>query len=505
MSLFNWGNKRKAQEETIKAQGQQIELLKSEIEALKTKPIEVEDKSVVVSPGASSRRDIQPDTYNYLDTSLQVITPDFQMEVIPIIRKLAKINPDISQAYNDTVRLANTGHTILFDPRVSSQQIDEMRSFIEEASKSWHVGAAGMNGIVNKMFRQLLIGGALSTEWIPNFELDNLEQIRFVDPETIRFIQTTKSYHPYQKLRHTWNLSNPMFNLKKLNTVQYKYYAYNGDTDTPYGYPPYLAALDAIATQKNMISNIKYIVECLGVMGYLDAKIAKPDQQSGESEQAYAARLKQFLTDFKTVLQNGMRDGVSVGFQGEHEYEFKQTAKTAQGATELFDQNEQLIASGLQFDSAFMGRPGSETVVTILFTKMIAQLVNSQNIVAENLEYGYKLALKLAGFKFKTLKVRFKRSTITDDLKFQQAEEIKIRNCMAKYNYGVISLDQMADELGYETPDQKEPRIDINNVDVSTGAVKKQQREDQKDKSARSSRAKSKPGAVRKTKPTKNA
>lgn len=486
------------------AEQSELERLRQEHIELAKKAVEIENRPVVITPGPSSVKDEPLNTIAILQESLRVISPEYDFEVVPIIRKLVKINATMSQAFTDIISLSNTGHKILFDPSVGPSQIDEMREFIIESSKNWHVGAAGINGVVNKMFRQLYVSGAIACEWVPNLDLDNLEEVRFLYPERMRAIieKNTKGYQWYQQVKNINIFSNPAqtFKLRKLNKEQFRYFALNGDTDLPYGVPPYLAALDAVVTQRQMKDNIKFITQILGVLGYLDASIEKPDQIPGESVEVYKARLTQFLTDFKKRVMLGMRDGVNVGFKDEHVYEFKETARTAQGVGELYQQNEQEVASGLNFDIAFMGRGGSsETMITILFTKMISQLSNVQDIVRENLEYGYKLALTLGGFKFKNIKVQFNRSTITDDLKYQQAEEIKIRNVTVKYQYGLISQEQMADELGYIKPDQSKPRIDINNTDPQGGAVKKQKREAGKNKSDRKVRDKNKPqGTTRK-------
>src|SRR5690606_29325190 len=99
----------------------------------------------------------------------------------------------------------------------------------------------------------------------------------------------------------------------------------------------------------------------------------------------------------------------------------------------------------------------------------------------------------LGGFKFKNLRVQFNRSTITDDLKYQQAEEIKIRNLVVKYHYGQIGMEQFADELGYIKPDQSKPRIDINASDPMGTSIQKKKREDDKNASQRKSNEKEKP------------
>lgn len=477
-----------------KYKAEQDELVK-----LRKRAIEIDNKKVEVTPGPSSVRDEPVNTFDVLQLSLRVIQPEYDFEVIPLIRKLTKINPDVSQVFNDTVRLANTGHKIFFDPSVKADMIDDMREFIVKSSKNWHAGAGGMNALVNKMFRQLMISGANAIEWIPNMDLDNLEEVRFLYPERIRAVieKNTKGYQFYQQIKNLNFLStNPTvpWKLRKLNKEQFKYLALNGDTDLPYGLPPYMAALDPLVDQKTMKDNLKFIIQVLGLLGYLDASIAKPDQRAGENDTAYIARCTQLLTDFKTRILKGMRDGVNVGFKDEHEFEFKETARTALGAKDLYDQNEQMVASGLNYDTAFMGRPGgSESLITVLFTKMLAQLTNTQDVVKESLEYGYRLALTLGGFKFKNIRVQFNRSTITDDLKYQQAEEIKLRNVVLKYDRGLISQEQAADEMGYVKPDKSEPRIDINNVDPVTGAAKKQKREGDKNKSDRKVRDKNKP------------
>lgn len=474
---------------------ERLKSLEEENAQFKQKQIEIDGKPATITPGPSSSRDLPDnDILSNIQTSLKIVKPDFTFDVIPVIRKLSIANESVNQATNDLTRLANTGHKIKFNPEVSAAQIDEMREFIVNSSRGWNVGCAGAHGVVNKMFRQLFIGGAISNEWVPNLALNDLEEVRFINPENIRFVieKNTRGYQPYQQLKH--KAVDLTREYKKLNTNQYRYYALNGDTDKPYGIPPFIAALDAISTQKHMLSNIKFIVEYLGVMGFLDAKIAKPNRLPSESDDAYYARLTSILTQFKDRMLKGQRDGVTVGFMEEHEFQFNTTTKDAKGMTELYDQNDLRIAQGLNYDAVFMGKPGAtETLVTIMFTKMLAQLANVQHIVKENLEFGYRLALTLGGFKFKNLSVEFNRSTITDELKYQQGQEIALRNLVIKYQYGVISLEQFADELGYLSPDQKEPRIDINQDDPIGDSKKRENREKGKDKSDKTGRAKKKP------------
>jgi len=79
-------------------------------------------------------------------------------------------------------------------------------------------------------------------------------------------------------------------------------------------------------------------------------------------------------------------------------------------------------------------------------------------------------------------------STITDELKSQQAQEYKVRNIFNKYMFGIISMQQAADELGYDKPDAKEPRGPLNDK-----GAEQEKRQDQNDKSDKKIRDKAKP------------
>jgi hypothetical protein len=145
----------------------------------------------------------------------------------------------------------------------------------------------------------------------------------------------------------------------------------------------------------------------------------------------------------------------------------------------------------------------SETQIGIVFTKMLSQLSNIQLMLSSMLEFGYGLELKLAGYDFKTIKVIWNASTITDDLKAQQGKEIKIRNLSKLWVDGVISKDTYADEMGYEEPDNDNPPILPGATDETPKAKKKEKREGDKDKSDRKVRDKNKVTPKRKDQNTK--
>jgi len=351
-----------------------------------------------------------------------------------------------------------------------------------------------MDGLVNKMISQVVISGSLANEWVPSMDLKGIKTVVLVNPENIRWGYNRKKqiYEAYQYIK-SFIVTNSVDNLKKLNPNTFKYYALNGDNDSPYGIPPYLSALDSTKTQRLMMDNIKFIVEQVGVMGFLQVTMAKPDQLPGEKYENYITRLNTFLDDARKRVQEGYRDGITVGYKDDTEFDFKSTTRNFTGVAELFQLNELLLSSGLKMDASMLGRNygTSETQISVIFTKLLSQLKNIQNLIKANLEYGYALELRMAGFKFNTINVVFNPSTALDELKNQQAEEIKIRNNNALYLDGIISQEQYAHNLGYETADKAEPRFLRGSV--QTEAEAKAKREAGKNESDKKVRSKNKP------------
>jgi hypothetical protein len=453
-------------------------------------------------PPSSGRRSAPTleSTFSNAKTNTTFITPKFVYDIIPIIRKLSWVNGDMGLALNDMVQLTNTGHWVKFDPSIDKAKRVKMKKHLSTVSKNWSVGVNGVDGLIDKIISQVLVSGALSTEWVVNPKKTGLVGCVLVNPETVYFAwnKSLHRFEPYQKQNFkTGGIIGEK--MVKMNLLTFKYFTINGDTENPYPIPPFLTALNAIDIQGNMDKNISFIMEQLGLLGFFETKIQKPSQKDGENDEKYLARLSHYLDETKQQIKEGVKDGNIVGFIDDHEFDFHNTAKNLGGASDLYKQNEIKVAGGLKIAPEFLGFPtgSSESGMGIIFTKMLSQLVSIQNLIKTNFEFGYQLELALSGFGNVDLEVVFKPSTITDELKLQQAQEYKIRNIENKYNMGIISQQQKAEELGYDSPDKAEPRAPISD------SKDKQGREADKDKSDRKTRDKNKPVQKRKDTNTK--
>jgi len=480
-----------------------ISIIRGKRKEIKTENPIPNKKSVVIPAGriSSPRNNETSYSLDKIKKETDVIKPEFSFEAIPIIRKLYKYNEDVGSILVDLIQLTNTGHKIKFDNSVAPDLVDKMRSHIETRSNDWGSGVSGIHGIINKLIAQIWVGGALSAEIVPSRDFMNVDNIIIIDPETIRFKLNKKDgrYNPYQLLKYFFGFDKQYI---KLNTNTYKYYGLIGDTDNPYGVPPFMTALKSLSTQKAMRDNIDHIMNQMGLLGYLEVLAEKPEQQADESDETYKSRLTSFLTDTKNNVLHGFKQGVVAGYEGDHTFTFHSTTKNLNGIPELFNQNENQIANGLKSSSTFLGVSGggTEQMLSIVFTKMLSQLKNVQLILATFLEELYKLELLMAGYNFKNLKVEFKASTITDDLKIQQGREIKQRVLHNLWVDGIIGQEVYADSMDYQKPDRVVVPPEPNSNTDSSGKKKK---EDDKDTSDRKGRDKKKNQPKRKDTETK--
>lgn len=429
-----------------------------------SKGIDDRPKRTALPAGRQSEPDLS--TAFSIGTNYTTVTPAYIRTVIPVIRWLMMNNPDVGQAIHNIVTLGNTGHKIFFDRKKTADQVDQMRNHLINKRKEWSSGQSGIDGLVNRLISQILIGGALSAEAVPSNNLNGIESVILINPEEIEFklnVRKTK-YAPYQRVK---NLVDPKkktntqdIALIALNTNTYKYFALNGDSELPYGFPPYMSVLPRVTTQGHMDKNINFIVDEWGLLGFLEALIAKP-QQSSETNEEFDQKLDNLLGTAKSRILGGVKDGVVVGFEGDAAFKFNSASKSYAEAVKLYDNNELMMASALKQDASMWGRAyaTSETQITVVFIKMLSELRNIHGLLKSFLEFLYSLELLLAGFTFDSIEVRFNKSTIQDDLKSQQADEIKIRNVQAKMILGLINQNQAADELGYEVPAFPEPMV----------------------------------------------
>ena len=450
----------------------------------KKKPTNTGTPEVAIPPGRISQPDDGLSQLGRILHGKDMVQPSTNQSLIQFIRDLYKVNPDMGIALQDMFKLANTGHYVRFHG-ATEKEVETLTEHFKTVTRTWSDYTAGVHGLVNKMIVQNLVSGAISIEAIPNKDLTGIETIVFVKPETIRFRRNKQGrYHPYQRVPHV-----PDTDIK-LNPETYTYISMFNDLDEPYGIPPFLPSLEPLDGQSVLKSNYKNMMEQAGLLGFMEVTMAKSPKRATESESAYKARLEDELRQLKINVSQGMTDGLVTGHTNDHVFNFHATTEKMGNVEKFWNMNQQSVANGLGVSGNIIGIANANTEggAGILLSTMISQLRNIQQQVAFALEKVYSLELRLIGKTHVKPQVTFGPSTISDELKVQQGVEIKVRNLIALYNQGIISQEDLAREMGYDKPDEKEPRIPLEDPLGDSAAKKK--READKDSSDRGGRDK---------------
>ena len=398
---------------------------------------------------------------------LQEVPIDFAREWFETMEHLAAYNADVGYALDNIVQLANTPHEITFSDSVSDSQATEMRKFLKEEEKNWYAYSGGISSLKSDLLTQIVINGALSAEIIPDNKLSGIKQIVRVAPKYIVFVynKETDNFEPYQ-ISNSIGVQNDYMGMKKLNTRTYKYIALRRMFEGPYPLPPFIAAAESLLIQKDMISNLKFIMQKLGMLGFLSAEVNPPDQKTGENNEDYHNRLIDYLSNkIYPQLEKNLGKGMVAGFKGTHEFKLQGNNMNVQGAKDLVEIVQLMIFAGLKQDPNMLGRNFSttETFGRVILQKMLSQIRGYQQVVDTFMSEVYYSALRYKGYSPGYVEVKSETPMVGDKVKEQTADKIKVTNVVTKRNEGIIDQTQAANELGYDNPAFEGP-IYGNNV-----------------------------------------
>lgn len=403
------------------------------------------------------------DGYTFTADNKKIKNPEYAIDWLPTLRELATFNNDVSLAVKNLVDLASQDYTIYFSD-VSKIQEKKMRLFIEEGKKKWYPYSLGITSLINDLLRQLAVYGCICADVVLESNLKSIKQIALVNPYNIRFgSDENGSYKPYQKLNYLQNLQTQY---KELDTFTFKYITLQRDSENPYPIPPFLSALEGLGIQRDMLENLKKIIQKLGLFGFLSVNVKQPEKLPNESPQAYLTRCNQFLDkEAERILKLKNRD-VGVGFKDVYEFAMQGSSVDGKNAKEIMSVIDTVLMSGLKQDPAMVGREKntSEAFGRVLLAVMTTQITTYQKIVASFLESVYLLGLQLEGYKVNSsnISVEFREPIISDELKKEQTQEIKIRNLITLRNEGILNQYQVASELGYDAPASEVPIVSTN-------------------------------------------
>jgi hypothetical protein len=385
------------------------------------------------------------------------VIPPFNLDLLRTLKELWMCNPDLSQHVTNLKSVGNTGHQITVDA-ATDQKAEAALARLNEASSRLYANGAGVDGLINAYLAQIAVFGALSSEDVVDFGARRVDQVVIVPVEQVRFRYLDGRYVPHQQPGALFGLAQSSgqspLGLRLLSPTTYRYFAIQTVENSPYALPPMCAAVDILrGPQKDAIDNIKWIVKKLGILGLVAVLLKKPGTKSQETDQEYKKRLESFLETQRKTLDGNFNKGLLVGYKGEHDVTHSNVASDARGSDAIFQVIEELGFSGMGSMAAFHGRnyTTTETFADVIWYFLLAQSWNMQRLAKRRQEQTYRLDLALAGIEVDGLSLAFNKSHSRNQLQEAQADETVVRTVLAKAKAGIISPDDAAQELGYES------------------------------------------------------
>lgn len=437
--------------------------------AAKGRSIKTSRTSVAQGDGVKESNPLQRIHKHYAPLGYQL-----PWEILDYVELLAIYNPDYSQAVDNNRTLANSGHELYVDGQ--PRQVTKTKDLLESKARQIQKSHGGLDGLIDKLLWQASTFGAMCGEWVVNDELTDVVDFIDVSPKSIRFFWEEEHWAPYQKVKGEQAKQAEDRGQKvrngdciKLNEVTFSYYAFDAQPNSPYGTPPFIAALRNIAMQDDMQENMAQIVKKVGLLGIIDLVIKQLPRNAGETPEQYEARAGNYLDQYVQVVEDMVRDGGIVHFDDVEAHSYN-IAGNAAGATNIFKQNEEMVFSGLKSMPSVQGRSYSttETYAGVAYDIIIRNTSKYQRACKRMIESGYWLIAGMNGLNPDSIKLTFRSNKTLQRLQDAQSESLEIKNAALLWVAGMLDQTGFGQRLGFSNP-----KTEIENPpDVLLGASK---------------------------------
>ena len=427
--------------------------------------IEIRDDSGTTHPVGSGRTS-QPSELNLLSVingEYALIAPKYPRQLLETLSHLAFWNYDISNAVFNIATMANTKFRYKFPDTTSESEAKKMREYLNLSHKKYYKG--GIHSLISDLLTQVTVKGAISAEIVVNQKLNGIDRIVLVNVNQIQFYYSATSgrFIPYQTLTGTtqWGASVQQqqenailpIGMIELNQTTYQYLPLQLFDDSPYGVPPLASALENIEIDIFYTKNARHAAKKLGTIGFMQVLLTPPLIKQGEGDEEYYNRCLNYINVSRAEIEKGVAQGISIGFKEQHEFKLQPTISDASGARELIELNDTKISTGLKQDGMLAGRPAqsiSEATAKVILSKLSMQLGSFQMLVANFLAETSRIDLVLAGFGNVPIEIEFDQANVTDDLKTEQARQLKILNAINLRDQNIINQQTTANILGFD-------------------------------------------------------
>jgi hypothetical protein len=362
------------------------------------------------------------------------INPRYPREWLFTIEKAVFGNQDLSMVFELYIDLANSGHQV----QVVGKQAEEAKTEIDNLAVRLNT-----DSLVNQLFAQLALYGAVSIEVIVKEDLSEVQKVVRVPAHTIyfKYNEEIRDFEPYQWI--------PPEDPIKLNPNTYLYIPLITLDGSPYAIPPFLASLSPLEVQEEFKVELKNLAKKIGLLGFFDIEIPKLEPKPTEIETEYFKRLEEHLNKVAEQVAENIQKGIFLHYEGT-KAEFKEIGGKISDVDKILAHINRWLVTGAKAQPSLVGISEgiTETWAVVSYEQFARQLQNYQRIVKRALEYIYKLHCALKGFDIEDINIIFNS---VPKLKPEADIEVftkKVDAITKLFETGIITIDEAREMLG---------------------------------------------------------
>lgn len=395
----------------------------------------------------------------YRNVDIEDVLEAKHLNSAQILELLSDIDPDVSMALWNTLRLSNKGWNIKVYKQTSDNIIDTrgqklVDNFVLEINK----GSGGLNNIINQMHRSAFLQGAICGEAVMDGNLKKVIDLAPTNPHTIYFKVdpddgTLKTYQYQLKPKEGATVLDN--NYVELNTERFWYIPLDPAIGDPYGRGPATAAIADVFFNLKVMFDLRKVIHSQG-WPRLDVTVMSDTLRANAPEsikmdedklnEFINKQLKEIESTYNSVKPDDTYihlDAIQVG-----------SANPASQGGRLFDPTallrciERRVIRALKQLPVFMGsnEGTTETHGTVQF-EIYAEGINSIQQMSKNLmERFLEFYLRMEGVQSR-VEFEFEKVQTTDRKVEADAEAIEIQNAVTKRDEGWISQDEASIEI----------------------------------------------------------
>jgi len=370
-----------------------------------------------------------------------------QYEAGALLGILADLNPDVSLALWNILRVSGTGLSFKVttptgaDDRVGQALVDGLQARI-------NLTGGGFSNLVIQLLMTAYLQGAVVLDIAPTEDLDDVEDFFAVNPVTIFFQRDTNQQPvPYQRQQLAWGTGITPF--RRMNTQLFSYTPIDPYVDDVYGRSPAAPVLQIVFFQAQLLRDLERVIHAQGwpkidmslVMEAVE-RIVPPDVRADPQA---AAEFVQARMSEMVAAYNGMNP--EDAYIHPDYVEINSTSATA--GQHMFDVSKLLTTIRMQIIAALKQMPAlmgehlgdTETYSTVELTIFAATIDVFRQPVGNALAWAMRVALELLGHQAAVQPV-WDEVELVDRLDRAKAESQEMANAVYKRNQGWWTQDQ---------------------------------------------------------------